>query len=106
LKLFFSDAVNRLEEAVLDFILISLNAVNSKDYCAICQPKVDDVFNHLLSFIRRANSSKIKMYVSFILDCNKDDIQKKSKAAYLAFALSLGLREEQILWREYMPIGM
>jgi TatD DNase family protein len=101
---FFPDVIERLEEAGLDSIFISLNAVNSEDYSAICHPKVDNAFNHLLKFIKKANSSKIKTNVSFILDYEKDDIKTKSKEDYLKFALSLGLKEEQIIWREYMPI--
>ena len=101
---FFPNAVERLEKAGLDTIFISLNAINSEDYSVLCQPKVDNAFNHLLSFIKKTNDSNIKMQISFILDFEKDGIVSKSKEEYLEFALSLGLKEKQIKWRKYMPI--
>ena len=101
---FFPNAVKRLEEAGLDTVFISLNAVNSEDYNTICRPKIDDAFTYLLRFIKDSNSSKIKTYVSFILNYEKNGIKTKSKEEYLDFALSLGIKEEQIKWREYMPI--
>ena len=102
---FFPNAIERLEEAELDMIYISLNATTAEEYKLLCRPKIDDAFFHLLNFIEKANASKIATYVSFILDYYSEEIQTKQKEEYLKFALSLRLKESQIKWRKYMPVS-
>lgn len=91
-----------LEKSGLDSVAISLNAINSKDYNFICQPRNKNIFNEVVKFIRACNKIKIKTFISFV-DYSKSnkynklpqiDIQSIEK-----FAKNIGLKKEQILLR-------
>lgn len=97
-------AATHLETASLDEIRISLNATNEQDYNQLCQPKVPNAFSHLIKFITECNKTSIDTRVSFVTNFQNQTIKTKSKKEYIEFAQSLGIKKENIILRNYIPI--
>ena len=97
-KTLYENPASKLAEAGLDEIKISLNATNEQDYNALCNPKVDNAFENLVSFIKDCLNEEIDTYVSFVIGFNNN----KTEQEYKDFALSLGIKKENIILRNYV----
>jgi len=100
----YDNPVKQLENAGLDRISISLNAINESEYNYLCTPKLNNSFDYITAFIKECNKSSIDTYISFILGYQNNDFKVRTQQEYLEFALTLGLTEQQINWREYHSI--
>jgi len=90
-----------LERAGLDSVVISLNAINEKDYNFVCKPKNSGVFESVLDFIIASNQSRIETFVSFV-DYSKKylDLPILDYAKIKDFCEDgLGIKESQIVYR-------
>lgn len=96
------DAAEQLEKAGLDQIRISLNAINKKEYGQLCNPQYADGFPNLVSFVKECVRSNIETYVSFIVGFEDGAIKSRSKAEYEKFATSLGVKPENIIFRNHI----
>jgi TatD family-associated radical SAM protein len=94
------NVVEQLSSAGLDQARISLNATNAEDYNSLCNPKVQDAFQYLVSFVRECERSDIETFVSFVTQ----HPQSRPEQEYIEFAQSLGIPLERIILREYMDI--
>lgn len=91
----------RLQEAGLDSVVVSLNAVNERDYNLVCKPKLSGAFESVLDFIRASVQSKIETFVSFV-DYPRGYLElpvlDKSKIKYFC-KNELGVKDSQIIYR-------
>lgn len=92
-----------LEQTGLDEIRISLNAVNKIEYDELCKPVFDNAFPNLVSFVQECVNSKIKTYISFVVDFKDEIVKTRSQEEYTTFALSLGVNPGNIIFRKYRP---
>jgi len=97
------DVCKILEGAGLDSIMISLNAVNEKNYNILSQPKLERAFKSTVEMIKVCNESKLETYVSF-LDYSeaRPNYPKLDKNEIKSFLQPLGLKEEQIVYRPFI----
>jgi TatD family-associated radical SAM protein len=102
IECYHKDAASKLEEAGLDEIRISLNAVNNNDYDKICRPKRKDAYKKLLKFIDDCNESKIKTFISFVMGFKINGISSKPEKEYIKFAKRLGINKENIILRVFV----
>ncbi|VVB77973.1 FeMo cofactor biosynthesis protein NifB [uncultured archaeon] len=100
----YKNSAEKLKEAGLDQIRISLNAINKKEYDDLCQPKFKDAFKRLIQFIKDSQRLKMATYVSFVIDFQDKKIKSRKKEDYIKFAIYLGIKKENIILRKYMPI--
>ncbi|MBU2561812.1 MAG: radical SAM protein [Nanoarchaeota archaeon] len=101
-KCMYDDPADRLREAGLDEIRISLNAINEPEYEMLCQPKLTNAFPNLIGFVRECVDSGIDTYVSFVVGFERERIRKRTKEEYARFAESLGIRPDHIILRVYV----
>jgi MoaA/NifB/PqqE/SkfB family radical SAM enzyme len=101
-KCMYAEPVKELEQAGLNEIRISLNAINEKEYNLLCKPKFDNVFPNLLKFIKECTNSRINTYVSFVVGFENKNIPRRTKEEFEKFALSLGVKKHNIIFREYV----
>ena len=89
-----------LEKAELDSVVISLNAINERDYNQLCRPRQQHAFESVLDFVRASNQSGIETYVSFV-DYSKThaDLPHLDKKLIKDFCRKLGLKGSQIIYR-------
>jgi len=94
------DICGMLEKAGLDSVVISLNAINERDYNLVCRPKQPHSFDSVLDFIRVSNQSGIETYVSFV-DYSKthQDFPHLDRDKIKDFCRTLCLSESQIIYR-------
>ncbi|MBT4541271.1 radical SAM protein [Candidatus Woesearchaeota archaeon] len=99
------DLAKGLEYVGLDEIRISLNAINEKEYNALCRPDFLDTYLYLLDFIQDCNVSSIDTFVSFVVDFvdEKTGIRTKTKEEYIEFAKSLDIEEDNVIIRKFIP---
>jgi len=90
--------VSKLENAGLDEIRISLNAIDEKSYNQLCRPKVTNGFNLHIEFVKACVNSNINTYVSFVIGFRLS----KTKEEYLEFAKSLGIEDNKVIFREFV----
>lgn len=90
----------KLKQVGLDAIAISLNAINNKDYNKLCKPKNKNAFGSVVRFIKAANNSGIKTYISFV-DYTKEhpEYPKINKIKIKRFCKTAGLENSQIIFR-------
>jgi wyosine [tRNA(Phe)-imidazoG37] synthetase (radical SAM superfamily) len=98
----YENPVSQLEQAGLDEIRISLNAVDEQEYNQLCRPKFKDAFQNLVSFVKECASSSIETYVSFVIGFQRDGVKTRTREEYAQFAKSLGVKEENIIHRDYV----
>jgi len=91
-----------LKDAGLDEIRISLNAINEEDYNQLCSPKFINAFKHLIDFIKECQNLGIDTYVSFVINFKSTKVPPKSRQEYEDFAVSLGIKPDHIIFREYV----
>jgi TatD family-associated radical SAM protein len=102
----YENACQRLAEAGLDEIRISLNAVNAQEYDALCRPRFENAYEKLVKFIGDCLKEGIDTKVSFVVGFENDKIKTRSAEEYKEYALSLGVKPENVIIREYVaPIG-
>lgn len=101
-KCMYKNPTEKLEKSGLDKIRISLNAINEKEYNKLCRPKFDNAFQNLISFIKECVNSKINTYVSFVIGFEAEGVKKRTKKEFKQFALSLGVKSENIIFRNYV----
>jgi len=101
-KCMYENPVNQLEQAGLDEIRISLNALNEQEYNQLCRPKFKDAFQNLVSFVKECVNSKIETYTSFVTDFDFENIENKNKKKYIDFATSLGVKSKNVILRKYI----
>ncbi len=97
--------VDLLEEAGLDEIRISLNAVDSDDYKKLCRPpqkESRDAFWDAINFVNDCNMSRIKTMVSFVTDYRSDTASSRNPLEYEEFCRSIGIDVSQIIMRKYV----
>jgi TatD family-associated radical SAM protein len=95
-----------LEKAGLDQIRISVNAINKEEYDILCRPKFKDAFENLIKFVKSLNKSKVNTYVSFVVGFNEGIVKTRPKKDYVDFALSVGIKEKNIILRDYVEVNM
>ncbi|MBS3122484.1 radical SAM protein [Candidatus Woesearchaeota archaeon] len=103
-KCMYSDPAKILEETGLDEIRISLNAINEEEYVKLCKPKFKDAFSNLITFVRECVNSSIDTYVSFVVGFSADGITQRTNEEYKAFALSLRVNPQNIIFRTYVSL--
>jgi hypothetical protein len=112
-KCLYKEPAKMLEDAGLDDIWISVNAVNGEDYLRLCRPMfcTEAVFDKLVEFVRDCVSSSIHTKASFVVDfeCRAPKssgggkIATSTRQEYEDFAGSLGIPPEDVVWRDYVP---
>ena len=98
----YKDAVKHLESAELDEVRISLNAINKQEYNKLCRPKLHDAFSNIISFIKECVNSNIDTHISFVTEFKHPEIKYRTKQEFIDFALSLGIKKENIILRKYV----
>ncbi len=98
----FDNPVGKLEEARLDEIRISLNAINKQEYNKLCRPSFDNAYPSLVNFVKECVNSAIDTRVSFVLGFEHEGIRERTKEEYLEYAQSLGVKPKDIIFRYYM----
>lgn len=93
------EACKELEKSGLDFIMISLNAINKEDYDSLCKPKLKKAFESTIEFIKICNKSKVKTFVSFLDYPELRGYPKLNREKIKKFIIKLGLKEDQIIYR-------
>jgi GTP 3',8-cyclase len=93
------DPVERLDEAGLDEIRISLNATSDEEYQRLCKPRVNRAFEALVEFVRECVVSSIDTKVSFV-----SGFEDRRVEELVEFAQSLGVREEDVILRPYVHL--
>lgn len=101
-KCMHQNPVSQLEQAGLDEIRISLNAVNEQEYNQLCRPKFENAFENLVGFVKECVGSSMDTYVSFVVGFNREGLKRRTKEEYAQFAKSLGVKEENIILRDYV----
>ncbi len=111
-KCVYPEPAKRLEDAGLDEIRISVNAVNGEDYVRLCRPTLCSslAFGRLIDFVKDCVSSSIITKASFVVGFECDDpsgsggkIATRPRKEYEDFAGTLGIPPEDIIWRQYIP---
>ncbi len=102
-KSMYENPTEQLVEAGLDEIRISFNAVTEEEYNQLCRPKVKNAFPNLVDFVRECASSEIDTSVSFVVGFHQEGMRRRTNQEYVDFALSLGVKEENIILRKYVP---
>ncbi|MFC1768986.1 radical SAM protein [Nanoarchaeota archaeon] len=97
-KCMYENPAERLKDAGLDEIRISLNATNEEDYNRLCRPKFENAISNLLGFIKDCLTEEIDTYISFVVGFEDED-----EKDYVDFAVRLGIKKENILLRKYVP---
>jgi TatD family-associated radical SAM protein len=103
-KCMHRNPAQRLEAAGLDEIRISLNATNEREYEELCRPKFKDAFPNIVEFVRECAASSIDTHVSFVVNFENGEVKTRAAEEYAAFAESLGIKPEKIIFRDYVPI--
>jgi TatD family-associated radical SAM protein len=100
-KLSSKEVSEALEKTGLDSIVISLNAINEKDYIFLCRPKKTGAFESVLDFVKSCNESGIQTFVSFVDYSNikHPTYPKIDKDKIKGFCKKLGLEEKHIIYR-------
>jgi len=90
----------RLKDAGLDSVVISLNAINERNYNIVCRPEQHNSFDSVLDFIKASNKSGIETFVSFV-DYPKthEEFPHLNEKEIGDFCKTLGLFESQIIYR-------
>lgn len=102
-KCMYGGPVKKLEQAGLDEIRISLNAVNEQEYNQLCRPRFKDAFCQLVSFVKECLNSSIETKVSFVTDFKSHEISTRNLEEYIAFAAFLGIDKKNVILRKYVP---
>ncbi len=94
------EACMMFEKVGLDSIVISLNAINEKDYNIVCNPKNSGAFESVVDFVKAFNQSRIETFVSFVdYPINYCNLPVLDKNKIKTFCEGLGLNESQIVYR-------
>lgn len=93
-----------LEKAGLDEIRVSVNAINQEEYNLLCCPKFKDAFPKLIEFVKVLSKSRVDTFVSFVVGFKDEILRSRSKEDYMKFALSLGVKKQNIILRDYINI--
>lgn len=101
-KCMYDEPAKKLEEAGLDEIRISLNAVSEEEYVRLCRPRFHDAFQNLVSFIQDCISSSIDTYVSFVVGFEDEGIRERTAQELIGFASSLGVKPGNVILRQYV----
>lgn len=99
-KCMFEKPAEKLARAGLDEIRISLNAINEKEYDALCRPRFKNAFQKLISFIKDCIREGIDTHVSFVVGFEE---VKRTNQELADFAVTLGVKPENVLLRPYHP---
>jgi MoaA/NifB/PqqE/SkfB family radical SAM enzyme len=111
-----------LKHAGLDRIRISVNAINSADYNALCRPPewlgkvtlhgslavpkrfVKDPFTHVCDFVKDCIKAGIKTSVSFVVGFESPETGTRTAEEYRAFAKKeFKLKPSHVIIRQYVP---
>jgi len=92
-----------LKEAGLDDIRVSVNAINRNDYVAISRSGYEHAFERLCEFVRDCIEAGIRTRVSFVVGFDDGIVKTRTKEEYLDFAITLGIRLEEVIFRDYEP---
>lgn len=102
-KCMYQNPVGQLEQAGLDEIRISLNAINEPEYNQLCQPQFKEAFCQLVSFVKECLNSSIETKVSFVTDFKSQEVSTRNLEEYIAFAAFLGIDKKNVILRKYVP---
>jgi GTP 3',8-cyclase len=102
-KLMFPNPARALAKAGLDEIRISVNALTKDEYNAMCRPSLAGTYKSTLSFVKDCISEGIETKVSFLWGYHQAGLPLRSRRDYLLFAQGLGLKEENVILRQYHP---
>ncbi len=90
------DVVKLLEQAGVDSVSISLNTTDDEAYRMLHRPKNKRAFSAILRFVKDCNSSTINTSVTFL------EFPKLRKKEVFEFTRSLGLKDEQVRFRQFL----
>jgi len=99
----YPDAARQLAEAGLDEIRISVNAINKMEYNVMCRPSSKAAYASMLSFLKECVAEGINTKASFISGFNHPGLECRTDTEYIRFAESLGLGEENVVLRKFIP---
>ena len=92
-----------LNEAGLDEIRVSVNAINRKDYVAISRSRYEHAFEKLCEFVRDCIEAGIRTRTSFVVGFDDGIVKTRTKEEYLGFAITLGIKANDVIFRDYEP---
>ncbi len=99
-----ANIVRCLANEGLDEIRISLNAATSRDYASLCRPKYgEEAFREVCGFLRGCLRAGMEVFASFVVGFDDGKVKTKDAKTYTGFAVSLGVKPENVLLREYVP---
>lgn len=98
----YVNAAQRLAEAGLDEIRISVNAVNAPEYNELCRPRFKNAYEKIVEFVKECTRMGIEKKASFVVGFERDGIKTRSAEEYRKHALSLGVKAENVIIREYI----
>jgi len=99
------DPACELRQAGLDEIRISVNAINEDEYKALCRPTFDDsddAFGKLCEFVGDCISEGIDTKASFVTGFEDDEVKSRTPGEYTDFAVSLGIKPDNVILRKYI----
>jgi GTP 3',8-cyclase len=99
------NAARMLKTAGLDEIRISVNAISSREYNKLCAPAYRNAFSNIIRFVKECMKEGIDTKVSFVTNFKNNGIKTLSKEEYAKFAYSFGIKKEDIIFREYIPVN-
>ncbi|TKJ17609.1 hypothetical protein CEE44_03685 [Candidatus Woesearchaeota archaeon B3_Woes] len=102
LEIIERDPAKELKQVGLDEIRISVNATTKYGYQRLCKPRYDNAFQNLCGFVRDCIGEGIETKASFVTDFDDEEIKSKTPDEYKNFAISLGIKQKNIILRKYV----
>jgi TatD family-associated radical SAM protein len=88
------DVINEMKEAGVDKLSVSLNGHNKQTYDHVCKPKLENAFQEVLNFIKKAKEEKMDTEIT-VVTIPEVDIAKVRE-----IAVNIGVK---FRIREYIP---
>jgi TatD family-associated radical SAM protein len=97
------EVAQRLKQAGLDKVAISVNAVSENDYNQLCRPKLQGAYDSVIEFIRASKAAGLNIALSFV-DYSKyrQDWPAIKKEEVYRFAEQFGLTKDDVIFRPYI----
>jgi len=92
----------RLRQAGLDEIRISLNATNEQEYATLCRPRFKNAFQNLIGFIGDCLETGLDTHVSFVVGFDYPGITRMTDTDLIEYAKRIGVKEDKIILRHYI----
>lgn len=96
------DPAQELKDAGVDEARISVNAINNEEYALISRPRHKQAFGALCGFVKDCLEAGIRTSTSFVVDFDDGEVKTRAREEYFEFAQSLGVKPENVIFREYV----